>query len=291
MDGRSDQFSLGIMAYELLTGKCPFAADSIPGLMYQILQVDPFAKKPEHPALTPPVVAVLAKGLAKNAQDRFPTCSAFIGALKSAMFGTRVATASVPVGPPPPPVAPKSKSAAPVAIAAVAALVLLAGAGYYWFSRGGRSAGDTGTAAQQPTEPPLIKAIQEGKLDDARALLQKGDDVNAATSDGTTPLMAAAEGNAYLPDNVPALTLLLEKGARIDAQDKRGRTALYRAVEEGKENAARLLLERKASLQLKTVDGATLVHAAVTYGRMPILKLLLQSGVDCRRRTIRGPRR
>jgi ankyrin repeat protein/predicted Ser/Thr protein kinase len=285
IDGRSDQFSLAVMAYELLTGKCPFAADSIPALMYQIISVDPFAKKPDHPVLTPPVTAVLGKALAKEPKDRFPNCAAFIGALKSAMGLSRVspfAATAIPQPPPAPHPAPAVAKSNPFVPIAIGIAVLALAGGGYWFVRGGRTGSVGGDAHTPPlaAELPLIKAIQEGRLDDARGLIQKGVDVNGANPDGTTALMAAAEGNAYLTDNVPADTLLLDKGARIDAQDKRGRTALYRAVEEGKEGAVRLLLVRKANLQLKAADGSSPLAAAVTYGRLPLIKLVLQNSAD-----------
>ena len=95
--------------------------------------------------------------------------------------------------------------------------------------------------------------------------------MNAANADGTTALMQAAEGSAYIPNNVPAVTLLLEKKPKLELQDDHGRTALYRAASEGKEEAVRLLLARKADPNHKSNDGSTPLLASVTYGRMPVL--------------------
>ena len=39
--GRSDQFSLAVIAYELLTGEKPFAGESIPALAFKIVKEDP----------------------------------------------------------------------------------------------------------------------------------------------------------------------------------------------------------------------------------------------------------
>ena len=81
IDGRSDQYSLGVMVYEILTGKKPFTADSITGLMYKILHEEPNPRK-DNPDLSEDVDAVLRKALAKEPDQRFPSCSAFIGELR-----------------------------------------------------------------------------------------------------------------------------------------------------------------------------------------------------------------
>ena len=64
-------------------------------------------------------------------------------------------------------------------------------------------------------------------MDDAKNLIAKGADVNDANQNGLTALMQAAQGSAYLPDNTVAVKMLLEKKANVDAQDKRGQTALH----------------------------------------------------------------
>ena len=75
LDGRSDLFSLGVVAYELLTGSRPFPGDSITTLVYQILHTeprDPLELKSDLPTATR---GVFARLLAK-APDRRPADAA-----------------------------------------------------------------------------------------------------------------------------------------------------------------------------------------------------------------------
>ncbi len=84
VDGRTDQYSLGVVAYQMLTGGCPFLADSLPTLIYRILQEE---LEPDHQRLAslgPMVDAALRKALAKQPDDRFRTCAEFVGALNLA---------------------------------------------------------------------------------------------------------------------------------------------------------------------------------------------------------------
>jgi ankyrin repeat protein len=137
-------------------------------------------------------------------------------------------------------------------------------------------------AAFNSHQPPsaLITAIQQGRLDAARNLITNGAKVNAANVDGTTALMQAAEGSVYMPNNEPAVAMLLDSGAKVDAQDNRGRTALYRAAAEGKTEAMRLLLARKANPNQQAIDGSSPLLAAITFGRVEAVNLLLASGSD-----------
>ena len=74
---RSDQYSLAVVAYWLLTGTQPFQADSIEAIFARILTQDP----PSHPMLAPAVEGALKKALAKEPPRRFDTCSAFVSEL------------------------------------------------------------------------------------------------------------------------------------------------------------------------------------------------------------------
>jgi ankyrin repeat protein len=161
--------------------------------------------------------------------------------------------------------------------AGVTAIAVLTFAGIaFWFIYGGRRV--SSNAAAQP--PPLVKAIEDGRMDEFRGLIAKHANVNAAAPDGTTPLMRAAEGSPYLQNNVPAVELLLKSGARVDAEDSRGRTALFRAAAEGKLEATRLLLAHKADPNHKANDGSTPLLAAVSYGRLATVQALLAAGAE-----------
>lgn len=84
VDGRADQYSLAVMLYEVLTGEKPFVADSLPTLLFRVVSESPQPAPRLNPTLSPDIDAVLQRALAKNPEDRFPSCSDFIRNLEIA---------------------------------------------------------------------------------------------------------------------------------------------------------------------------------------------------------------
>jgi serine/threonine-protein kinase len=70
-DHRSDLFSLGVVLYEMLTGETPFQADSIHGIMYQIMQFTPTPPSVRNPLLPDVVDLIVTKALNKSVEERY----------------------------------------------------------------------------------------------------------------------------------------------------------------------------------------------------------------------------
>jgi ankyrin repeat protein len=90
-------------------------------------------------------------------------------------------------------------------------------------------------------------------------LLDHGIDVNAKYGNDLTALMWSAgySAEAGVKDILAVMTLLIDRGARLDDQDNRGRTALMIAAELNHAAAADLLLARGADKSLKDKQGKT----------------------------------
>jgi len=86
--GRSDQFSLAVIAYEMLTGQRPFQGNSWASMMHAIIATEPPPLNQYRQELGDMVTEVLRKALAKDPDDRFESCKAFSGALEGSVLGT-----------------------------------------------------------------------------------------------------------------------------------------------------------------------------------------------------------
>ncbi|HEU4322030.1 MAG TPA: serine/threonine-protein kinase [Roseiflexaceae bacterium] len=81
VDGRSDLYSLGVTAFEIITGKVPFSG-ATPQLIVAHVQSQPPALSLLDPSAPPELDAVLARALAKQPERRFATGAAFTAALR-----------------------------------------------------------------------------------------------------------------------------------------------------------------------------------------------------------------
>jgi serine/threonine protein kinase len=122
VDGRADAYSLACAAYEMLAGVPPFRREQSLAVMWAQLSATPPPLTSMRRDLPPAVDQVMARGLAKPPEDRYPSCRAFAAALQEAC-GVSAAELAAPalaaqglVPPPPsgPDPAASDQSAAPI---------------------------------------------------------------------------------------------------------------------------------------------------------------------------------
>lgn len=93
---QSDLYSLGVVTYQLLTGRVPFDDPSPMSVALKHINEAPPPPRRYNPALTSEVERVLLRALEKKPQDRFPTGEAMSSALTRALDGVGVGAAAVP---------------------------------------------------------------------------------------------------------------------------------------------------------------------------------------------------
>lgn len=96
IDHRSDIWSVGVILYELIAHRRPFAGNRLAALIYEIINADPFPLSRVSPSAPPGIDQIISKCLAKKPQDRYATSAELIADLNALATGQDDRTIPLP---------------------------------------------------------------------------------------------------------------------------------------------------------------------------------------------------
>ena len=123
--------------------------------------------------------------------------------------------------------------------------------------------------------PVIIEAVEGGRVNDVRRLLDDGVDLNVRHGDGASALHWAAHR-----DDLDIAVLLIDSGATIDAVNDLGATPLWLAAVNGSNAMVARLLDAGANPNLALRMGETPLMTAARGGSVKVVELLLSHGAD-----------
>lgn len=91
LDGRTDLYSLGVVLYEMLSGRVPHVAETPLSLFKKICEEPPRPLVELIPDVPPSVAAIVDRALAKSRDARYPDAAAFVSDIDKALGGATVA--------------------------------------------------------------------------------------------------------------------------------------------------------------------------------------------------------
>jgi CDP-diacylglycerol--serine O-phosphatidyltransferase len=134
------------------------------------------------------------------------------------------------------------------------------------------------SGATQKQYRDIQDALEEGDTT-ALARMLSATPVDSVVAPGGRTLLMSAIGET----NLPAIELLVARGAMLDLRDERGTTALALAAEMGFHEAVEVLLDGGADPNLRDLSGVTPLDIAEEQGAHDIAALLLRYGAKSSR--------
>ncbi|MGD8869555.1 MAG: serine/threonine-protein kinase, partial [Gemmatimonadales bacterium] len=289
IDGRSDQYSLGLVAYEMLAGRFPFTAESLAAMVYKHVHEYPEPLETLRPDVPAALRSVIERAYRKDRAERYPTMGAMLEALRAVKKGEGA----------PRPVGPLERSSRrwrkPASIAGMLVAVLAIGAVglTLWQSRVriDRSASVDRESAETPAEPGATTAgfdVAPGGEDDVVAgPAMAGGEARLAATDSGDPSNPEVSGGQ--PPGTG--TELREARRQADQTRLEAESARQSALEQGADtlfaSAFAALDDRLAAAVTALADGqvvaAAIGFAAVRSGYLDLSARRAEGPADLER--------
>jgi ankyrin repeat protein len=126
----------------------------------------------------------------------------------------------------------------------------------------------------------IHKAAEKLNIKKCKILIAKGADVNAASNDGTSPLIAALKHPRRGSSLANKLLQLLALGASVNHCDSLGNTPLHYAVLNANPEVYEKILKKGGKLNITNNNGETPLYVAVNRGRSKAVIFLLKQNAD-----------